>query len=89
MNVQPHPDAHHVGYGSPMIAMEASREDLVDLAGLYVCTDVDALDFLAVVDVDPEGGGMRLDPEFCVDFSPARAHEVHRPTGDPTTEIFP
>jgi hypothetical protein len=36
-------------------------------------------DFLATVDVDPD---------FLVDFHPARAHEVHLPGGDPTTEIF-
>jgi selenium-binding protein 1 len=39
------------------------------------------------VDCDPNGG-MRLDPDFYVDFSPARGHEVRLPYGDPTTEIF-
>jgi selenium-binding protein 1 len=39
------------------------------------------------VDVD-ENGQMRLDPNFYVDFSPARGHEIHLPGGDVTTEIF-
>ena len=34
------------------------------------------------------GGGMELDPDFFVDFQPARAHEVRLPGGDCTTEIF-
>lgn len=33
-------------------------------------------------------GGMELDPDFFVDFYPARAHEMHLPGGDCTTEIF-
>ena len=33
-------------------------------------------------------GGMELDPDFFVDFHPARAHEVRLPGGDCTTEIF-
>jgi hypothetical protein len=32
--------------------------------------------------------GLRVDPDFFVDFHPARAHEIHLPGGDPTTEIF-
>ena len=39
------------------------------------------------VDCDPNGG-MSIDPDFYVDFSPARGHEIHLPTGDCTTEIF-
>jgi selenium-binding protein 1 len=35
-----------------------------------------------------EDGKMRLDPDFYVDFSPARGHEIHLPGGDVTTEIF-
>ena len=39
------------------------------------------------IDCDPNGG-MAIDPNFYVDFSPARGHEIHLPTGDCTTEIF-
>ncbi|HEX6972308.1 MAG TPA: selenium-binding protein SBP56-related protein, partial [Limnochordia bacterium] len=44
------------------------------------------------IDID-ESGGMALDPDFYVDFAtlpqgPARAHEMHLPGGDSTTEIF-
>jgi methanethiol oxidase len=33
-------------------------------------------------------GGMTLDPDFFLDFAPARAHEVRLQGGDCTTEIF-
>jgi methanethiol oxidase len=39
------------------------------------------------IDTEPDGG-MRLDPNFYVDFAPARAHEIRLPNGDCTTEIF-
>ncbi len=39
------------------------------------------------IDCDPEGG-MKLDENFYVDFGTARAHEMHLPGGDCTTEIF-
>lgn len=44
--------------------------------------------WLLKIDCDPNGG-MTLDEDFYVDFSPARAHEIHLPGGDCTTEIFP
>ncbi|MBI4640010.1 MAG: selenium-binding family protein [Candidatus Tectomicrobia bacterium] len=44
--------------------------------------------WLLKIDIDPNGG-MKLDPNFYVDFHPARAHEIHLPGGDCTTEIFP
>lgn len=40
------------------------------------------------VDCDPNGG-MVLDERFYVDFGTARGHEIHLPSGDCTTEIFP
>jgi selenium-binding protein 1 len=43
--------------------------------------------WLIKVNCDPEGG-MSVDPEFFVDFHPARAHEVRLSGGDCTTEIF-
>jgi selenium-binding protein 1 len=39
------------------------------------------------VDCHPQGG-MTLDPDFYMDFGPARSHEIRLPGGDPTTEIF-
>jgi methanethiol oxidase len=38
--------------------------------------------------LDAGDDGLRVDPDFFVDFHPARAHEIHLPGGDPTTEIF-
>ena len=43
-----------VGYASPSEAMQAPKEDILYVAGLYEGTGVDEPDFLAVVDVDPE-----------------------------------
>jgi selenium-binding protein 1 len=43
--------------------------------------------WLLRVNCGPDGG-MELDPDFFVDFQPARAHEVRLPGGDCTTEIF-
>jgi methanethiol oxidase len=43
--------------------------------------------WLLRVGCDPSGG-MTLDPDFFVDFAPARAHEVRLQGGDCTTEIF-
>jgi selenium-binding protein 1 len=54
-----HDHAHHEvegpGYATPQAAIEeAEPEKTAYVMGLYVGTDVDAPDFLAVVDVDPE-----------------------------------
>jgi methanethiol oxidase len=43
--------------------------------------------WLLRVNCGPDGG-MELDPDFYVDFQPARAHEVRLQGGDCTTEIF-
>ena len=43
--------------------------------------------WLLRVNCDPDGG-MAIDPDFFVDFHPARAHEVRLQGGDCTTEIF-
>ncbi|NBC16022.1 MAG: selenium-binding protein [Bacteroidetes bacterium] len=52
-----HHDEPHVccgpGYASPEAAMEAERETLLYVIGLYVGTGVEAPDYLATVDVDP------------------------------------
>ena len=42
-----------IGYASPQEAMEAPREDIVYVAGLYEGTGEERPDFLAVVDVNP------------------------------------
>ena len=52
-----HDHDHHEGpgYSTPQAAIEESTpEKLAYVMGLYVGTDVDAPDFLAVVDVDPD-----------------------------------
>ncbi len=43
--------------------------------------------WMVKININPNGG-MELDPNFFVDFYPARAHEMHIPGGDCTTEIF-
>jgi methanethiol oxidase len=48
---------------------------------------------LLQIDCDPENGGMRLNPDFFVDFGreprgPARAHEMRYPGGDCTSDIW-
>ena len=43
--------------------------------------------WLLRIDCSPEGG-MEIDPDFFVDFSDRRAHEVRLQGGDCTTEIF-
>jgi selenium-binding protein 1 len=43
--------------------------------------------WLLRINCDPNGG-MELDPDFFVDFQPARTHEVRLQGGDCTTEIF-
>ena len=56
-NSADHDDHDHVGpgYATPQAAIEqAEREQLAYVMGLYVGTDVDAPDFVAVVDLDPE-----------------------------------
>jgi len=53
-----HDHDHHgegPGYATPQAAIEESEpEEIAYVMGLYVGTDVDAPDFLAVVDVDPD-----------------------------------
>ncbi|MDY6765105.1 MAG: selenium-binding family protein [Halobacteria archaeon] len=50
-----HEDVEGPGYATPQAAIEESeREKIAYVMGLYVGTDVDAPDFMAVVDVDPE-----------------------------------
>ncbi|WP_158056667.1 selenium-binding protein SBP56-related protein [Halorussus halophilus] len=50
-----HHDVEGPGYATPQAAVEQSeREKVAYVMSLYVGTDVDAPDFLAVVDVDPE-----------------------------------
>jgi selenium-binding protein 1 len=47
----------------------------------------DMRSWMLKLDCDP-AGGMTLDERFYVDFGTARAHEIHLPGGDCTTEIF-
>jgi len=48
---------------------------------------------LLQVDVDLVNGGLKLNPDFCVDFGeepdgPALAHEVRYPGGDCSSDIW-
>lgn len=48
---------------------------------------------LLQVDVDTVNGGLKLNPDFCVDFGeepygPALAHEVRYPGGDCSSDIW-
>ncbi|MCL7416809.1 MAG: selenium-binding family protein [Halalkalicoccus sp.] len=52
-----HHEVEGPGYATPQAAIEESeRETVAYVIGLYTGTDVDAPDFLAVVDVDPDSG---------------------------------
>lgn len=49
--------------------------------------------YLLQIDCDTEGGGLQLNPAFCIDFGrepggPARAHEMRYPGGDCTSDIW-
>lgn len=48
---------------------------------------------LLQIDVDPEKGGMKINPDFLLDFGkepdgPVLAHEIRYPGGDCTSDIF-
>lgn len=43
--------------------------------------------WMAKVNVDP-GGGMRVDPDFFVDFGPRRSHQVRLEGGDASSDSF-
>ena len=43
--------------------------------------------WMAKVDADL-GGGMRVDPDFFVDFGQRRAHQVHLEGGDASSDSF-
>lgn len=48
---------------------------------------------LLQVDIDTVNGGLKLNPDFCVDFGeepegPALAHEVRYPGGDCSSDIW-
>jgi len=53
----------------------------------------DAGSFMVQVDCDTNGGGLRLNPDFMVDFGsepegPARAHETRYSGGDCSSDIW-
>jgi selenium-binding protein 1 len=81
---QPSADAHAhhdhghdgPGYATPQAAIEESTpEELAYVMGLYVGTDVDAPDFLAVVDLDP--GSDRYQEVVDRVEMPTRGDELH------------
>ena len=48
---------------------------------------------LLQVDIDTVNGGLKLNPDFCVDFGeepegPSLAHEVRYPGGDCSSDIW-
>lgn len=88
-----HPNGQQLSGGPQMLQLSLDGRRLYVTNSLYSSWDnqfyPDLQSWMLKVHVDDVNGGMSLDPDFFVDFAPARAHEVHLPTGDPTTEIFP
>ena len=78
--------------GPQMLQLSMDGRRLYVTNSLYSTWDnqfyPDLRSWMLKVNINPEGGGMALDPDFYVDFAPARGHEIHLPGGDPTTEIF-
>ena len=77
--------------GPQMLQLSMDGRRLYVSNSLYSAWDnqfyPDMKSWMLKVDCDP-AGGMRVDPDFAVDFGAARAHEMHLPGGDCTTEIF-
>ena len=88
---KPSDSGHDLNGGPQMLQLSLDGRRLYVTNSLYSTWDdqfyPDLRSWLLRVDCDPEGG-MTLDPEFFVDFQPARAHEVRLAGGDCTTEIF-
>jgi selenium-binding protein 1 len=77
--------------GPQMLQLSLDGRRLYVTNSLYSTWDnqfyPDLRSWLLRVNCDP-AGGMELDPEFFVEFEPARTHEVRLQGGDCTTEIF-
>jgi selenium-binding protein 1 len=93
---EPNDAGRELGGGPQMIQLSLDGRRLYVTNSLYSTWDNQFYpglrSWLLRVDCDPDGG-MRVDPDFFVDFhdrpgGPARAHEVRLQGGDCTTEIF-
>jgi selenium-binding protein 1 len=78
------------GRGPQMLQLSMDGRRLYVTTSLYSTWDNQFYPDLRgwMLKLDAGDGGLRVDPDFFVDFHPARAHEIHLPGGDPTTEIF-
>jgi selenium-binding protein 1 len=85
-----HPNGRRLTGGPQMLQLSMDGERLYVTNSLYSTWDNQFYPELEswLLKLDAGDGGLRLDPGFFVDFAPARAHEIHLPGGDPTTEIF-
>jgi selenium-binding protein 1 len=85
-----HPDGSRLTGGPQMLQLSMDGERLYVTNSLFSSWDNQFSPGLEswLLKLDAGDGGLRIDPDLKVDFGSARAHEVHLPGGDPTTEIF-
>ena len=85
-----HPNGTRLTGGPQMLQLSMDGRRLYVTNSLYSTWDNQFYPDLRgwMLKLDAGDDGLRVDPDFFVDFHPARAHEVHLPGGDPTTEIF-
>jgi selenium-binding protein 1 len=85
-----HPNGTRLTGGPQMLQLSMDGRRLYVTNSLYSSWDNQFYPDLRgwMLKLDAGDDGLRVDPDFFVDFHPARAHEIHLPGGDPTTEIF-
>jgi methanethiol oxidase len=85
-----HPNGARLTGGPQMLQLSMDGRRLYVSNSLYSTWDNQFYPGLRswLLKLDAGDGGLRVDPDFFVDFSPARAHEIHLPGGDVTNEIF-
>ena len=85
-----HPNGTRLPGGPQMLQLSMDGRRLYVTNSLYSSWDNQFYPDLRgwMLTLDAGDDGLRVDPDFFVDFHPARAHEIHLPGGDPTTEIF-
>jgi selenium-binding protein 1 len=85
-----HPKGPQLTGGPQMLQLSMDGQRLYVTNSLYSTWDNQFYPGLRswLLKVHAGDDGLRLDPDFFVDFVPARAHEIHLPGGDVTTEIF-
>jgi selenium-binding protein 1 len=88
---RPSDTGRELGGGPQMLQLSLDGRRLYVTNSLYSSWDNQFYpglrSWLLRINCDP-GGGMDPDPDFFVDFQPARTHEVRLQGGDCTTEIF-